>query len=147
MVTSMARKKLTKFALVALAASSMLMLVASTSSATVYRSVSFNLTGHDAYLDTKSWGPSVPSDFFPCYATLTANSGTVQSHRVGIWNVTNGPSWTYSGWTTASVASTIWIGCETYQNTATGQFGTNFMSGEQATSSTVTRNYTMRGIG
>jgi hypothetical protein len=143
----MARKKTSRIAIVALAATMMLMVAASSSSATVYRSLSFNLTGHDEKWDQTTWGPSIPNDYFPCYASLTANSGSVQSHRVGIYNVTDSGRMLYSAWTTASVATTPWIGCMTAQNTATGQYFINWMHAQQSTSSGITRNYTMRGIG
>lgn len=142
MAASLSRPRLTKFVVLALAVASFLLASAMPASATVYRHVSFNLTGHGQYLDHNvPWGPGGnPNQPFACYGTLTSNGGSVQSHRIGVlnWADPNGYPIVFGGWTTATVASSPWVTCLR---------GANYMTAQQSTSASITRNYTMRGNG
>lgn len=102
-------------------------------SAATLSSASFNLKGHSQYIDINA----IPWTTMSCYSSLTANSGTVQSHRAGI-SKGGGPTVAYSPWTTATVAYSPWVTCYN-QNT--------WSYGEQSTSASIVRNYTLRVYG
>lgn len=139
MATSIARRKLAKFVVLALAATSFLMVSAMPAEAAVYRNISFNLTGHGTYSDwAQSWGPGGdPNASFACYGTLTSNSGSTQSHRIGVWDWVSYTT-KYGAWTTSVTAGSPVVTCLRGHNT---------MNAEQSTSASITRNYTMRGNG
>jgi hypothetical protein len=139
MAATSARHKLAKFVVVALAATSFLAVAAMPAQATVYRNISFNLTGHGSYSDwAQAWGPGGdPNATFLCYGTLTSNSGSTQSHRVGVYDWASNTV-LYGGYTTAFTAGSP---------VATCLRGYNILNADQSTSASITRNYTMRGNG
>jgi hypothetical protein len=98
---------------------------------TVLRNVTFNLTGHASFEDDHG----APWTEMTCQTTLTANSGTVQSHRAGLMAGNGGGLTAWGAFTTATVAYSPVTACRPPVEP---------ILGEQSTSPSITRSYTLR---